>query len=340
MAGEVNLFGHRTPLQLTDTPVAVLLVLAVAGVGIYGIVLAGWSSGSTYPLIGGLRATAQMISYEIAMGLSLVAVFLYSGSMSTSQIVGAQKNLWFIVPAFFSFFVYVITMTGETNRLPFDLAEGEGEIVGGYFTEYSGMRFAMFFLGEYINMFTVAALATTMFLGGWMAPPGIAAINDGMFNEGWWGLLWFTLKVWAFMFMFVWLRGSLPRVRYDQFMKFGWKFLIPATLVWVVVVAFFRGAQNGWFGEGGVTVAGRTFPVASLFLVGVIAVGALLVGWSWDNRAAAKDAAATVSPPSTIDPFAGGHPVPPLPGQTLQEPARGLTEIESAVVTTKEASRG
>jgi NADH-quinone oxidoreductase subunit H len=340
MAGEVNLFGHRTPLQLTDTPVAVLLVLAVAGVGIYGIVLAGWSSGSTYPLIGGLRATAQMISYEIAMGLSLVAVFLYSGSMSTSQIVGAQKNLWFIVPAFFSFFVYVITMTGETNRLPFDLAEGEGEIVGGYFTEYSGMRFAMFFLGEYINMFTVAALATTMFLGGWMAPPGIAAINDGMFNEGWWGLLWFTLKVWAFMFMFVWLRGSLPRVRYDQFMKFGWKFLIPATLVWVVVVAFFRGAQNGWFGEGGVTVAGRTFPVASLFLVGVIAVGALLVGWWWDNRAAAKDAAATVSPPSTIDPFAGGHPVPPLPGQTLQEPARGLTEIESAVVTTKEASRG
>ena len=340
MGGEVNLFGHRTPLQLTDTPVAVLLVLAIAGVGIYGIVLAGWSSGSTYPLLGGLRASAQMISYEIAMGLSLVAVFLYSGSMSTSQIVGAQKNLWFIVPAFFSFFVYVITMTGETNRLPFDLAEGEGEIVGGYFTEYSGMRFAMFFLGEYINMFTVAALATTMFLGGPLAPPGIAAINDGMFNEGWWGLLWFTIKLWLFMFMFVWLRGSLPRVRYDQFMKFGWKFLIPATLVWVVLVAFFRGAQNGWLGEGGVNVFGRTFPVASLALVGVVAVGALIVGWWWDSRAAAKEAAAADAPQSSIDPFAGGHPVPPLPGQTLAEPTRTAAAIRSEAGTDKEAIRG
>ena len=340
MSGEVNLFGHRTPLQLTDTPVAVLLVLAIAGVGIYGIVLAGWSSGSTYPLLGGLRASAQMISYEIAMGLSLVAVFLYSGSMSTSQIIGAQKNLWFIVPAFFSFFVYVITMTGETNRLPFDLAEGEGEIVGGYFTEYSGMRFAMFFLGEYINMFTVAALATTMFLGGPLAPPGIAAINDGMFNEGWWGLLWFTIKLWLFMFMFVWLRGSLPRVRYDQFMKFGWKFLIPATLVWVVLVAFFRGAQNGWLGEGGLNFFGRTFPVASLALVGVVAVSALIVGWWWDSRAAAKEAAAADAPQSSIDPFAGGHPVPPLPGQTLAEPTRTAAAISSEAVTDKEAIRG
>jgi NADH-quinone oxidoreductase subunit H len=340
LAGEVNLFGHRTPLQLTDTPVAVLLVLAVAGVGIYGIVLAGWSSGSTYPLLGGLRATAQMISYEIAMGLSLVAVFLYSGSMSTSQIVGAQKNLWFAIPAFFSFFVYIITMVGETNRLPFDLAEGEGEIVGGYFTEYAAMRFAMFFLGEYINMFTVAALATTMFLGGPLAPPGIAAIGDGMFNEGWWGLLWFTLKLWLFMFLFVWLRGSLPRVRYDQFMRFGWKFLIPATLGWVVLVAFFRGAQNGWLGEGGVTFGGRFFPVASLFLVGVVAVAALVAGWWWDNRAAAKQAAAEAPPPSTVDPFAGGHPVPPLPGQTLAEPVLGAPALESATVTTKEALRG
>ena len=188
-----------------------------------------------------------MISYEIAMGLSLVAVFLYAGSMSTSQIVAAQRGLWFIIPAFFSFFVYVITMVGETNRLPFDLAEGEGELTGGFHTEYGSMRFAMFFLGEYINMFTVAALATTMFLGGPQAPPGIAAINDGMFNEGWWGLLWFTVKLWMFMFVFVWLRGSLPRVRYDQFMRFGWKFLIPATLAWVVLVAFFRAGQNGWF---------------------------------------------------------------------------------------------
>ncbi|MBP6997168.1 MAG: NADH-quinone oxidoreductase subunit NuoH [Phycicoccus sp.] len=342
MAGDVNMFGHTTPLQVTDTPVAVLLVLAIAGIGIYGIVLAGWSSGSTYPLIGGLRATAQMISYEIAMGLSLVAVFLYSGSMSTSQIVLGQSSLWYIIPAFFSFFVYVVTMVGETNRLPFDLAEGEGEIVGGYFTEYSGMRFAMFFLGEYINMFTVAALATTMFLGGYHAPPGIAAINDGMFDQGWWGLLWFTIKVWLFMFMFVWLRGSLPRVRYDQFMRFGWKFLIPATLVWVIVVAIFRGADRGWFGDSTIGVLGRNYATSSLILVGVIAVVALAIGWWWDGQAAAKEAAAHPTQPDEIDPFAGGHPVPPLPGQRLKEPTR-VPELASAAVageTTKEAPRG
>lgn len=337
MGGTVSMFGHTTPLQLTDTPIAVLLVLAVAGIGIYGIVLAGWGSGSTYPLIGGLRASAQMISYEIAMGLSLVAVFLYSGSMSTSQIVGAQANLWFAVPAFFSFFVYVVTMVGETNRLPFDLAEGEGEIVGGYFTEYSGMRFAMFFLGEYINMFTVAALATTMFLGGPLAPPGLAALGmDG----GWWGLLWFTVKLWLFMFLFVWLRGSLPRTRYDQFMRFGWKFLIPATLVWVIVIAIFRAARNGWFGDSVLTIGGVSFPVVSLFIVGVLAVVALVGGWWWDARTAAAEAAASEPPPTRVDPFAGGHPVPPLPGQELDEPSLRPTALDSTAAATKEAIRG
>ena len=340
LAGEVSLFGHQTPLQLTDTPVAVLLVLAVAGVGIYGVVLAGWSSGSTYPLMGGLRATAQMISYEIAMGLSLVAVFMYAGSMSTSQIVSAQANWWNAIPLFFSFFVFVVTMVGETNRLPFDLAEGEGELTGGFHTEYGSMRFAMFFLGEYINMFTVAALATTMFLGGPAAPPGIAAINDGMFNQGWWGLLWFTIKLWLFMFLFVWLRGSLPRTRYDQFMRFGWKFLIPATLIWVVVVALFRASRNGWFGDSVVTVGGLSFPVVSLFIVGVVAVAALVGGWWWDNRTAAKEASEATPPPATIDPFAGGHPVPPLPGQTLAEPSLRPTAIEAGSTASKEAIRG
>ncbi len=339
LAGDVSMFGHTTPFQLTDTSVAVLLVLAVAGIGIYGVVLAGWSSGSTYPLMGGLRSSAQMISYEIAMGLSLVAVFLYAGSMSTSQIVAEQaRNLWFVIPAFFSFFVYVITMVGETNRLPFDLAEGEGELTGGFHTEYGSMRFAMFFLGEYINMFTVAALATTMFLGGWQAPPGIAAINDGMFNEGYWGLLWFTAKLWMFMFVFVWLRGSLPRVRYDQFMRFGWKFLIPATLTWVVIVAFFRAAQNGWLG-GTVDFAGRSFPVISLFLVGVIAVLALVFGWMWDRRAEARDASSHPGVPEEIDPFAGGYPVPPLPGQRLREPSLDAPAL-AAGSETKEAVRG
>ena len=321
MGGEVSLFGHRTPLQLTDTPVAVLLVLAVAGVGIYGVVFAGWSSGSTYPLMGGLRSSAQMISYEIAMGLSLVAVFLYSGSMSTSQIVGAQASLWNVIPAFFSFFVYLITMVGETNRLPFDLAEGEGEIVAGFHTEYSAMRFAMFFLGEYINMFSVAALATTMFLGGWQAPPGIAAFGDGMLNQGWWGVLWFTIKLWLFMFVFVWLRGSLPRVRYDQFMRFGWKVLIPSTLGWVVLVAFMQGARQGWFGDGRVTVGSLSFPTASLIVIGGIAVVALVVAWWLDGRRLDREAARHPETPGEIDPYAGGHPVPPLPGQRLREPA-------------------
>ncbi len=339
MGPTVTLFGHQTPLQLTDPPVAVLLVLAVAGVGVYGIVLAGWSSGSTYPLLGGLRSTAQVISYEIAMGLSLVAIFLYSGSMSTSQIVSSQKDLWYILPAFFSFLVYVVTMVGETNRLPFDLAEGEGELTGGFHTEYSSLKFAMFFLGEYVNMFTVSALATTMFLGGWQAPPGIAAINGGMFNDGWWGLLWFVIKLGAAMFFSVGLRGSLPRVRYDQFMRFGWKFLIPVTLGWVVAVAFIRGAQLGYFGEGSIALAGRRFPVATLVIVGLIAAIALGATWVWEGKQAVKQARASAAPPEEIDPFEAGYPVPPLPGQRLREPSLAISGTPQNV-TDKEATRG
>ena len=319
---DVRMFGHTTPLQLTDLPVAVLLVLAAAGVAAYGVIMAGWASGSTYPMLGGLRSSAQIISYEIAMGLSLVAVFLYAGSMSTSQIVAAQAEQgWFIIAAAFSFVVYVITMVGETNRLPFDLAEGEGEIVGGYFTEYSGMRFAMFFLAEYINMFTVSAIATTLFLGGWQAPPGIAAINDGMFNEGWWGLLWFTLKMWLFMFMFVWLRGTLPRTRYDQFMKFGWKFLIPASLVWIVLVALVRGADAGFFGDSTFGILGRDFPVPVLFILGA-ALLLMIAGFTvWDRAAEKRRAERQEESVVDVDPFAGGYPVPPLPGQRLVEPS-------------------
>jgi NADH-quinone oxidoreductase subunit H len=340
MGPTVSMFGHRTPLQLTDLPVAVLLVLAVAGVGIYGIVLAGWSSGSTYPLLGGLRSTAQMISYEIAMGLSLVAVFLYSGSMATSQIVAAQKDLWYIIPAFFSFFVYVITMVGETNRLPFDLAEGEGELTGGFHTEYSSLKFAMFFLGEYVNMFTVSALATTMFLGGWQAPPFITMINDGMFNHGWWGLLWFVIKLWLFMFFFVWLRGSLPRVRYDQFMRFGWRFLIPVTLAWVVVVAFIRASQLGFVSGPSFTIAGRQYPLLSFIFVAVVAAVVLLVYYYWENRRIERDARKSAPPPEEVDPFEGGFPVPPLPGQRMREPALAICDLASQDIPEKEATRG
>lgn len=347
LAGDVRMFGHTTPFQLADSSISVLFVLAIAGIGIYGIVLAGWSSGSPYPLMGGLRSSAQMISYEIAMGLSLVAVFLYSGSMSTSQIVAAQDSMWFGLPLFFSFFVYVITMVGETNRLPFDLAEGEGELTGGFHTEYGSMRFAMFFLGEYINMFTVSALATTMFLGGWQAPPGVAAINDGMFNEGWWGLLWFTIKLWMFMFFFVWLRGSLPRTRYDQFMRFGWKFLIPATLAWVVLISFFRAARNGWFGDRALELGSLRVPIASLIFTAIVVALVFVFFSAWDRRAAAREAAESEPPPDEIDPYAGGYPVPPLPGQTLRETARvGAPALPEAdpltpdVTTDKEAPRG
>jgi NADH-quinone oxidoreductase subunit H len=303
----VSVFGYETALQLTDFPVSVLYVLAVTSIGVYGLVLAGWSSGSTYPLLGGLRSSAQVISYEIAMGLSFVAVFLYSGSMSTSDIVASQDRLWFAIILLPSFLIYLVSMVGETNRAPFDLPEAEGELVGGFHTEYSSLKFALFFLAEYINMFTVAALATTLFLGGWQAPwPLGGSIWEGA-NDGWWPVLWFVAKLWIFMFVFIWLRGTLPRMRYDQFMKLGWKVLIPLSLLWIAVVATVRAVSNEaaidrqdilvW---GGVTLA--------LLLV---------VSVAWDFIAG-RESGDVREEPQPFDPFAGGHPVPPLPGQ---EPA-------------------
>ena len=238
LTGEVNFFGHRTVMQLTDISVGVLYVLAIASVGVYGIVLAGWSSGSTYPLLGGLRSSAQVISYEVAMGLSLVAVFIYAGSMSTSEIVAAQDKWWYAVILFPSFIIYTISMVGETNRAPFDLAEAEGELVGGFHTEYSSLKFALFFLSEYVNIIAVSALATTLFLGGYHALPGLGFTEQWL--GGWFTLVWFFIKVLGFFFVFVWLRGTLPRLRYDQFMKFGWKVLIPFSLAWIMVVSTLR----------------------------------------------------------------------------------------------------
>lgn len=238
ITGPVTLFGHKTAMQMTDLPVGVLYVLAIASVGVYGIVLAGWSSGSTYPLLGGLRSSAQVISYEVAMGLSLVAVFIYAGSMSTSEIVAAQQQWWYSVVLFPSFIIYAISMVGETNRAPFDLAEAEGELVGGFHTEYSSLKFALFFLAEYVNIVAVSALATTLFLGGYHALPGLTFTESWL--GGWFALVWFMAKVIGFFFIFVWLRGTLPRLRYDQFMKFGWKVLIPASLFWIMVVATMR----------------------------------------------------------------------------------------------------
>ena len=243
MTGVVNLFGHKTALQLTDLPVGVLYILAVTSIGVYGVVLAGWSSGSTYPLLGGLRSSAQVISYEVAMGLSLVAVFIYAGSMSTSDIVSSQhQHIWNAVVLFPSFVIYVISMVGETNRAPFDLAEAEGELVGGFHTEYSSLKFALFFLAEYVNIIAVSALATTLFLGGWHALPGLGFTEQWL--GGWFTLIWFFAKVNFFFFIFMWLRGTLPRLRYDQFMKFGWKVLIPVSLIWILIVATLRVLQQ------------------------------------------------------------------------------------------------
>ena len=238
ITGEVSLFGKTTAMQLTDIPVGVLYVLAIASVGVYGIVLAGWASGSTYPLLGGLRSSAQVISYEVAMGLSLVAVFIYAGSMSTSDIVAAQSTWWYGVVLFPSFAIYAISMVGETNRAPFDLAEAEGELVGGFHTEYSSLKFALFFLAEYVNIIAVSALATTLFLGGYHAPPGLGFTESWL--GGWFTGIWFFSKVLVFFFVFVWLRGTLPRLRYDQFMQFGWKILIPVSILWILVVATLR----------------------------------------------------------------------------------------------------
>ncbi|WP_404868953.1 NADH-quinone oxidoreductase subunit NuoH [Kitasatospora griseola] len=301
---EVSIFGTRTPLQLTDLPIALLYILATASVGIYGIVLAGWSSGSTYPLLGGIRSSAQMISYEIAMGLSFAAVFIYSGSMSTSEIVASQQPTWFAVLLPVSFIVYIIAMVGETNRAPFDLPEAEGELVGGFNTEYSSLKFAMFMLAEYVNMVTVSAVASTLFLGGWRAPWPISTFWAGA-NHGWWPMLWIVLKIQLLLFFFIWLRGTLPRLRYDQFMKLGWKVLIPVSLVWLVMVSAVRALRN----EGYDFTKVLLYVGAPLAAVLVIALVADLVRKKPEEPPAA--------PPAAFDPMAGGYPVPPLPGQEL-----------------------
>ncbi|WP_434581881.1 NADH-quinone oxidoreductase subunit NuoH [Carbonactinospora thermoautotrophica] len=306
---QVSVLGEETALQLTDLPVAVLYVLAVASVGIYGIVLAGWSSGSTYPLLGGLRSSAQMISYEVAMSLSFAAVFLYAGSMSTSQIVAAQERLWFAVALLPSFVVYLVAMVGETNRAPFDLPEAEGELVGGFHTEYSSLKFALFFLAEYINMVTVSALATTLFLGGWRAPWPIS-LWDGA-NSGWWPVLWFLAKVLALIFVF----------------KLGWKVLIPVSLLWIVLVATVRALRNQGVDTQRVLVLGAGVLAAVILLSFVYDIFA-----ARKEKRAAAGGSALAGRPREFDPMAGGFPVPPLPGQQLPPvPRRNRTKTATAV---------
>jgi NADH-quinone oxidoreductase subunit H len=230
-----------TPLQITDVNIGLLIILGLTSLGVYGIALSGWSSNSKYSLLGGLRASAQMVSYEIALGLSLVGVIILSGSLSLREIVDAQAgHFWGFIPnwnifrggQFVAFFIYLMAAYAETNRIPFDLPEAETELVAGYHTEYSAMKFAMFFMAEYANMITVACLASVMFLGGWRGPVfGPEILQDVL------PLFWFALRVFGFLFVYIWVRGTLPRFRYDQLMAFGWKFLLPLAIANLVITA-------------------------------------------------------------------------------------------------------
>jgi len=259
-SGTVEWFGNTTYLQVADPPVGILFMLAMSSMAVYGVMLAGWASGSKYPLLGSVRATAQMVSYEAALGLALIPVLLKSGSLSTHDIVAQQAdgwnwNVW--VTGFVPFVIFLIAITAELNRPPFDLVEAEQEIVGGFHTEYSAFRFATFFLAEFMNVITMSAIMVTLFFGG---PDGPVWFLPSL---AWaWGILWFSLKVLCFLFMFVWFRATLPRLRYDQLMDLGWKLLIPLALVWLLAIATFDiGRDNGW--NIGITLLG----VLGVFIV-------------------------------------------------------------------------
>ena len=236
----ITIGNYSIPLQITDVNTGLLLILGVTSIGVYGVALAGWSSNNKYSLLGGLRASAQMVSYEISLGLSLVGVLIMAGSFSLREIVDSQAGtFWGFIPRWnifhgqlIGFFCYLMAAYAETNRIPFDLPEAETELVAGYHTEYSAMKFAMFFMAEYANMITVACLATLLFLGGWhgplFGPPILQAILP---------LFWFGMKIFGFLFLYIWVRGTLPRFRYDQLMAFGWKFLLPLALVNLIATA-------------------------------------------------------------------------------------------------------
>jgi len=232
-----------TPFQITDVNIGLLVVLGITSMGVYGVALAGWSSNSKYSLLGGLRASAQMISYEVSLGLSLIPVLIWSGSFSLRDIVESQRhlhwNVFYLPLGTLAFLIYLISAYAETNRTPFDLPEAESELVAGYHTEYSAMKFAMFFMAEYANMVTVACLATLLFFGGWLGPvfgPPLLQMFLPVF--------WFCLKVFCFMFLYVWVRWTLPRFRYDQLMAFGWKVLLPLAIANLMVTALIAAVKS------------------------------------------------------------------------------------------------
>jgi len=235
---DITLFGRQIPLQVADVNVGILYILALTSIGVYGIVLAGWSSNSKYSLLGGLRSSAQLISYELAMGLAVVSIILLSGSLKLNDIVGDQQGhflSWNVFKQPLAFLIFLVAVYAETNRLPFDLSEAEQELVGGYHTEYSSMKFAMFFMAEYANMITAAALTVTLFFGGWDVP----FVNEA--TLGMWGAMLsvtsFILKMGFFLFLFIWVRWTFPRFRYDQLMKLGWKVMLPLALFNIFLTA-------------------------------------------------------------------------------------------------------
>jgi NADH-quinone oxidoreductase subunit H len=246
--GQLSIAGHWTTFQLADPPIGILLVLALSAIAVYGIMLAGWASGSKYPLLGSVRASAQMVSYEAALGLSVLAVVLVTGALQTSGIVQAQDSLlrWNLIAAgVIPFIVFVIAATAELNRPPFDLVEAEQELVGGFNTEYSSIRFALFFLAEFMNTITMSAIIVTLFLGG--PQPPFKFLHNIPGPQWLYGVVWFFAKLFLFLFMYVWFRATLPRMRYDQLMDLGWKLLIPLSLAWLLFLATLRVAQQrGW----------------------------------------------------------------------------------------------
>ena len=237
---EVSIFGRRVALYITDLNVGLLYIVSVASIGVYGIILAGWASNSKYPLLASLRASAQLISYEVAVTMTLVSIIVTTGTMSMVGIVNAQYNhgWWYLFLQPLAFFIFFVGGLAETNRAPFDLPEAEQELTGGFHTEYSGMRFALFFLAEYANMIVVSSVATTVFLGGWLRPfPSVEALAFLDIIPGW---IWFLLKTFIWLYVFLWVRATLPRYRYDQLMRLGWKVLIPLAIANLVVSATFK----------------------------------------------------------------------------------------------------
>lgn len=294
IGGTVEIFGRETRLQLADPPMGVLFMLAVSSIAVYGVMLAGWASGSKYPLLGAVRASAQMVSYEAAMGLTIATVVLVTGALELSTIVGEQQQPLFadgpswlhswniLAVAVVPFVIFVIAATAELNRPPFDFVEAEQELVGGFNTEYSGIRFAMFFLAEFMNTITMSAFIIVLFLGGGDGP-------TWSFLPDWtWALLWFGVKLFCFLYAYVWVRGTLPRMRYDQLMDLGWKYLIPLSLGWMLVVAAMQ-----------VEVRYGLFTFAGLLVTSLVLMLAMNVGRSLQDEDAAADDFAAVSPDSS-----------------------------------------